>query len=113
MDLILDTSSWKFQVSGSFEPRLDKDRVHRRDKTGGTNLPLYAVKLVAWSDADAETILVTVAIADPPMVAQGQYVSVERLQAMPWVQNGNSRVAFRAKSVVPTNGSGPSKPSPQ
>lgn len=103
MELILDTNSMRFQASGEFEPRLDKDGVHRRDKSGGTNLPLYAVKLVAWSDADAETILVTVAIADPPKVTQGQYVSVERLQAMPWVQNGNSRVAFRAKSVVPNH----------
>jgi hypothetical protein len=101
MDLILDTSTMKFQASGEFEPRLDKDGVQRRDKSGGTNLPLFAVKLVAWGDADAETILVTVAVADPPKVTQGQYVSVERLQAMPWVQNGNSRVAFRAKSVVP------------
>ncbi len=108
MDLILDTSNVKFQVSGDFEPRLDKDGVHRRDKSGGTNLPLYAVKLVAWFDADAETILVTVAIADPPKVSQGQFASVERLQAMPWVQNGNSRVAFRARSVVPHNGPKPS-----
>ncbi len=107
MDLILDTSATKFQVSGAFEPRLDKDGVHRRDKSGGTNLPLYAVKLVAWTDADAETILVTVGIADPPTVSQGQYVSVERLQAMPWVQNGNSRVAFRAKSVIPTSNGAP------
>lgn len=107
MELILDTASTKFQVSGEFTPRLDKDGVHRRDKSGGTSLPLYAVKLVAWTDADAETILVTVAIADPPKVSQGQYVSVERLQAMPWVQNGNSRVAFRAKSVVPTSNGAP------
>lgn len=113
MDLILDTMSMKFQCSGGFEPRLDKDGVHRRDKSGGTNLPLYAVKLVAWSDADAETILVTVAIADPPTVSQGQYVSVERLQAMPWVQNGNSRVAFRAKSVIPVNSTPGPKPAPQ
>jgi hypothetical protein len=107
MDLILDTSATKFQVSGEFSPRLDKDGVHRRDKSGGTNLPLYAVKLVAWSDADAETILVTVAVMDPPKVSQGQYVSVERLQAMPWVQNGNSRVAFRAKSIVPASNGAP------
>ena len=51
-----------------------------------------------WSRS---TNLVTVAVADPPKVSQGQYVSVERLQAMPWVQNGNSRVAFRAKSILP------------
>jgi hypothetical protein len=107
MELILDTSATKFQVSGAFEPRLDKDGVQRRDKSGGTNLPLWAVKLVAWSDADAETILVTVAVMDPPKVVQGQYVSVERLQAMPWVQNGNARVAYRAKAIVPTNGAGP------
>jgi len=101
MDLVIDTSQTKFQVSGEFEPRLDKDRVQRRDKSGGTNLPLWAVKLVAWTDGDAETILVTVAIADPPKMRQGDFVSVDRLQAMPWVQNGNSRVAFRANAVVP------------
>ncbi len=72
MDLIIDTGIYTFQASGVFEPRLDKDGVHRRDKSGGTNLPLWAVKLVAWSDADAETILVTVAVADPPKVSQGQ-----------------------------------------
>ena len=113
MKLILFTEHTQFQATSGFEPRLDKDGVHRRDKSGGTNLPLWAVKLVAWSDADAEPILVTVPVADPPKVSQGQYVSVERLQAMPWVQNGNSRVAFRAKSVIPTNGpSGAAKPSP-
>ena len=111
MDLKLDTTSWNIQACGDFEPRLDKDGVHRRDKSGGTNLPLWAVQLVAWFDAGAETILVTVAVSDPPKVSQGQYVSVERLQAMPWVQNGNSRVAFRAKAVIPANGAA-GKPSP-
>ena len=101
MKLMIDTRPMTFQASGEFEPRLDKDRVQRRDKSGGTNLPLWAVQLVAWFDAGAETILVTVAVADPPKVTQGGYVSVERLQAMPWVQNGNSRVAFRAKSILP------------
>jgi hypothetical protein len=108
MDLIIDTSQTKFQVSGEFEPRLDKERVQRRDKSGGTNLPLWAVKLVAWTDGDAETILVTVAIADPPKMSQGQFVSVDRLQAMPWVQNGNSRVAFRANAVIPAPNGAPS-----
>ena len=111
MDLIIDTGIYTFQTSGVFEPRLDKDGVHRRDKSGGTNLPLYAVKLVAWSDADAETILVTVPVATPPALSQGDHVVVERLEAMPWVQNGNARVAFRAKSVVPVNGT-PFKDSP-
>ena len=108
MKLFVDTSGMSFQASGEFEPRLDKDRVQRRDKSGGTNLPLWAVKLVAWLDGDVETILVTVAADNPPKVTQGQHVSVQRLEAMPWVQNGNARVAFRAKSVLPVNGT-PSK----
>jgi hypothetical protein len=63
---------------------------------------------VAWSDGTVETILVTVALAEAPKVSQGQYVSVQGLQAMPWVQNGNSRVAFRADSIVPnSNGAAP------
>ena len=102
MKLILKTDSMQFQATSSFEARLDKDGVHRRDKSGGTGLPLYAVKLVAWSDSDAETILVTVPVAaTPPVLAQGDHVVVEGLEAMPWVQNGNARVAFRAKSVLP------------
>ncbi len=109
MKLMLDTYNTTFQATGTFEARLDKDGVQRRDKSGGTNLPLYAVKLVAWSDADAETILVTVPVANPPALSQGDHVGVEGLEAMPWVQNGNSRVAFRAKSVVPVNGTNPSK----
>lgn len=107
MDLILDTSDSKFQVGGEFTPRLDKDGNQRRDKSGGTNLPLWAVNLVAWSDGKVETILVTVALAEPPKVTQGQFVSVERLQAMPWVQNGNSRVAFRANAIVPISNGAP------
>ena len=113
MKLKLDTAGMQCQASGEFEPRLDRDGVHRRDKSGGSGLPLYAVKLVVWLDGDVETILVTVPVADPPKLTQGQYVSVDVLEAIPWVQNGNVRVAYRAQSVVPTNGS-PSgvKPSP-
>ena len=104
MKLILNIEHTQFQATGQYEARLDKDGVHRRDKSGVTSLPLYAVKLVAWNDADAETLLVTVPVADPPGLSQGEYVVVEGLEAMPWVQNGNVRVAFRAKSVLPMNG---------
>ena len=108
MKLILFTEHTQFQATSGFEPRLDKDGVHRRDKSGGTNLPLNAVKLVAWTGSDAETFLVTVPVANPPALTQGESVVVEGLEAMPWVQNGNARVAFRAKSVLPVNGSGSS-----
>ena len=76
------------------------DHLHRED------IALWAANLVAWTDGTVETILVTVALAEPPKVSQGQYVSVQRLQAMPWVQNGNSRVAFRADAIVLTDKNG-------
>ena len=66
MRLILNSEKMQFQAASSFEARLDKDGVHRRDKSGGTNLPLNAVKLVAWTGSDAETFLCTVPVANPP-----------------------------------------------
>ena len=109
MKLILNTTNTRFQASGPFEPRLDKDGVQRRDKSGGTNLPLWAVKLVAWTGSDAETLLVTVPAAQPPQLFQSDFVDVEGLEAMPWVQNGNSRVAFRATSILPVSNGTSSK----
>lgn len=103
MRLILNTDQIQFQSVGSCEPRLDKDGVHRKDKQGGTGLPLYAVKLIAWMGSDTETVLVSVPAATPPVLGQGDFVVVEGLEAMPWVSNGNVRVAFRATSILPVN----------
>lgn len=103
MDLMIDTTGVEFQVSKPFEPRLDKDGNVRRDKQGGTNLPLQAVQLVAWTEAGSETLLVTVATDNPPTLAQRQSVTIDGLQAMPWVSDGKPKVAFRARSVVPMN----------
>ncbi|WP_199431196.1 hypothetical protein [Qaidamihabitans albus] len=102
MDLMIDTTGVKFQVARSFEPRLDKDGNQRRDKQGGTNLPLHAVQLVAWTTDGSETVLVTVATDNPPQLTQRQSVTIERLQAMPWIDgSGKPKVAFRARAVVP------------
>jgi hypothetical protein len=101
MDLMIDTSGVEFQVSKPFEPRFDKDGNLRRDKQGGTNLPLHAAQLVAWTQAGSETLLVTVATDAPPELMQKQSVRIEGLQAMPWVSDGKPRVAFRARAVVP------------
>ena len=114
MDLVIDTSGITFQVGRGFEARLDKDGVHRRDKAGRTNLPLYAVQLIAFDEGGAETILVTVATDNPPKVTQGMSVRPERLQAMPWVQNGTNavKVAYRADAVVPVTAGKPPAPAP-
>jgi len=114
MDLVIDTSGITFQVGRGFEARLDRDGVHRRDKQGGTSLPLYAVQLIAFDEGGAETILVTVATDNPPKVSQGQSVRLERLQAMPWVQNGTNavKVAYRAAAVVPVTSANRPAPAP-
>jgi hypothetical protein len=103
MDLMIDTSGVEFQVAKPFEPRFDKDGNQRRDKQGGTNLPLHAAQLVAWSEAGSETLLVTVATDHPPELTQRQSVRIEGLQAMPWVSDGKPKVAFRARAVVPVS----------
>jgi hypothetical protein len=114
MDLVIDTSGITFQVGRGFEARLDKDGVHRRDKAGRTNLPLYAVHLIAFDEGGAETILVTVATDNPPKVTQGMSVRPERLQAMPWVQSGTNavKVAYRADAVVPVTSANRPAPAP-
>lgn len=105
MDLIIDTTGVEFQVSKPFEPRMDRDGNQRRDKQGGTGLPLHATQLVAWTEAGSETLLVTVATDNPPKLTQKQFVTIEGLQAMPWVAGGDSKpkVAFRASAVVPND----------
>ena len=69
MDLIIDTSNANFQVSGNFEPRLDKDKVQRRDRSGGTNLPLWAAKVVAWTSSRSSTNSGGTSLGTPGMTA--------------------------------------------
>jgi hypothetical protein len=101
MNLILDTSSTEFQACGPFEPRLDKDGVHRRDKNGGTNLPLYTGKLVAWVESDAETILVAVAAVEPPKAAQRS----QSLRSASCSLAGTPKMLSRSRRVVDSRSS--------
>src|SRR3989442_2897110 len=101
MDLIIDTTGVEFQVAKPFEARMDRERdVQRRDKQGGTNLPLWAVQLVAWTEAGSETLMVTVPAENAPKVTQKQFVKVDGLQAMPLVNNRQMKGAFLANAVV-------------
>ena len=70
-------------------------------------------RLVLQIDGRTED-LVTVATNDPPKVSQGQSVRLERLQAMPWVQNGTNavKVAYRAAAVIPTTSAAKPAPAP-
>lgn len=104
MDLNLVTSHISFQACGPFEARTDKEGAHRRDKD--TKMPLWAVEVVAWCEGEGrrqtETILVTVATDNPPLLSQMDFVNVVNLRAIPWVPDNGSRsvrIAYRAESV--------------
>lgn len=105
MKLMLDTSRFrKVEVAKPFEPRVDQDGNQRRDKKGGTGLPLWACKVAVYTDEDVEVLLVTVAIDTPPPLIQEQHVTLSGLEAMPWsTSKGEPRVAFRAESLTPVS----------
>lgn len=100
MRLILDTSQVKFTVSKDPEPKLDNQTgAQKHDRQ--TNAPLNVTELVAREQGSgAEVIKVTTA-GQPPMVTEDQQVICQRLQALPWAQNGRNGVAFRAESIEP------------
>jgi hypothetical protein len=105
MRLTIDISDKQFTVGKPFELRKDNDGNPRKDKQGGSNLPLYGVQLVALDNSGAETIMVSVPLdGEPPALTQGQSVMPNDLQAMPWVRDGKASVAYRATAVVPVNG---------
>lgn len=101
MKLMVDVSDVQFTVGRPFAPKTDQAGAQRTEK--GTGRPLHVVQLVAIDGAGAETINVTVAGENPPVLTQGQSVRPVGLEAIPWVKsNTNSaQVAFRATSVSP------------
>lgn len=103
MRLMVDTSHFtKVEVTRPFVARRDNDGNQRRDKQGGTGLPLWAVQVAVLTDEGMEVLLITVAAEKPPELKQEQRVTLEGLEAMPWATNkGEPRVAYRAKSVTP------------
>lgn len=99
MKLMVDMSGVAFTVGRPFAPKTDQNGAQRTER--GTGRPLFVVQLVAIDQAGAETINVTVAGDDLPKLTQGQSVRPEGLEAIPWVNKGNSaQVSFRATSVT-------------
>jgi hypothetical protein len=100
MKLLVDTSEIQFTAGRPFAPKTDQAGVQRTEK--GTGRPLFVVQLVAIDGTGAETINVTVAGENPPLLTQGQLRPVG-LEAIPWVKSNTSsaQVAFRATSVMP------------
>jgi len=90
-------------VGRPFAPKTDQNGVQKTER--GTGRPLSVAQLIALDETGAETINVTVAGENLPLLTPGQTVKVEGLEAIPWVKsNTNSvQVAFRAISVTPLN----------
>jgi hypothetical protein len=103
MKLLVDTSKVQLSVGRPFGPKTDQNGAQKTEK--GTGRPLSVAQLIALDETGAETINVTVAGENLPLLTPGQPVKVEGLEAIPWVKsNTNSvQVAFRAISVTPLN----------
>ena len=103
MKVLVDTSKVQLSVGRPFAPKTDQNGVQKTER--GTGRPLSVAQLIALDETGAETINVTVAGENLPLLTPGQTVKVEGLEAIPWVKsNTNSvQVAFRAISVTPLN----------
>ena len=101
MRLLLDTSGTGFQVTRAAEARKDfgKD-VQKVDRDTGQ--PQWVVEVLAQDSERGEVIRVTVT-GDQPKVNPGQQVRFEGLEAIPWNNNGNAGVAFRAAAIGPAS----------
>lgn len=98
MRLIVDTSRVTFQVSKPADEKTDQDGRQKADRRTGELL--WTVQVVAFEEAGAEVLNVTVA-GNQPKLAPGTLVSLVELEAIPWVQDKRNGVAFRAKSIQP------------
>jgi hypothetical protein len=98
VELLIDISRKSFTVGRPFERKLDDNGVQKLDRQ--TRLPLFSAQFVVMDERGADTIMVTIA-GEPPQLQQGQPVTVVRLVALPWANNGRNGVAYRADEVRP------------
>ena len=97
MRLLIDTSKVTFTVGREAQEKTDQNGQQRRERN--TNVPMWAVQLVAMDDGGAEVITVTITANQAPSVKVGQLVNPVELQAIPWAQNGKNGTAFRASDI--------------
>ncbi len=100
MKLPIDTSGLKFLMVGA--PRPVKDFETGQAKGDKDGVPLFAVRLVAMAEDEADIITVKVAGAPKGLVA-GAAVRVAELTAQPWSIGEKSGVSFRATAVEPVS----------
>jgi hypothetical protein len=104
--LMLDTTNTIYELSDDIMPKLeDKTRVQKLDRE--TQQPLWTVPIYGRGRAAGAkwsgVFNVTVVSDTKPNAEEGDQVSFENLEALPWVseQNGRTRsgVAFKASGL--------------
>ncbi|TYC15828.1 hypothetical protein FXF65_10815 [Actinomadura syzygii] len=96
MKLYVDTSTKQVMVS--------KDPVEKTDQNGrqrterDTGRPMWSTQVFVQDDDGGDVITITTA-GEKPNVKVGQFVTVSRLEALPWATNGRNGVAFRAVEI--------------
>ena len=107
MRLKLDTTNTTFLAAGEAEPLTERDS--EKQKLDRDGQPLYAVRLVALADGEADIIPVRVAGAAPKGLTQGAPVRCIGLTATTWTMNdregSRSGFTFRAERIEPLTAS--------
>lgn len=96
MRLPIDTSAMVFIAAGAAEAVLDYE--NRRPKTDPNGEPMFAIKVMALADGDADVITVKVP-GDPKGVTTGTQLRLHGMGALPWTMGDRNGVAFSAAKV--------------
>ena len=96
MKLIIDTSAK--QVTVTLEPVEKMDQNGRQKVDRATGRPMWSTQVFVLDDEGGEVITVNTA-GERPNVKVGQPVSLSKLEAIPWSNNGRSGISWRAQDL--------------
>jgi hypothetical protein len=93
MKLYVDTSDKQVTVSKAPEEKTDQNGQQKSER--GTGRPMWSTQVFVLDEDGGQVLAVTTA-GEKPDVKVGQPVTLSKLEALPWSNNGKSGVAFRA-----------------
>jgi hypothetical protein len=97
--LYVDTSAKQVMVSKDPVEKVDQNGRQRTERNTGR--PMWSTQVFVQDDDGGEVITITTA-GEKPSVRVGAFVTVSRLEALPWATNGRNGVAFRAEEIKTT-----------
>jgi hypothetical protein len=96
--LYVDTSDKQVTVSKAPEPKNDQNGQQKSER--GTGRPMWSTQVFVLDEDGGQVLAVTTA-GEKPDVKVGQPVTLSKLEALPWSNNGKNGVAFRALELKP------------